>query len=386
MKRLLAVLVILALAAGTVAAQDAPALKFSGSVQTGFNYRFLDSADFNEDNHGYANSWHDDADNFRARLLGVYEEEFYGVQFGLQGSYNKWYSITGEWLYKVMNQGSSDEPPAQDWRFSLYDTRGWIKPLKSDLLTITAGQTSDEWGSGGKLDSGTGDADIRLSLRPIPGLVAGVTFGDRQFYKPERARLVEDYFKETAVGLKYSLSDGGVVIAAGYRSNDGAWDDTDKRAYLGFLTDLGKLGVLPGLKVDGGARVNALHVFQDKGVLREFLRVEYENGPLYANLAFSGWQGMADNQAFGWRIETEPSYKILDPLKAILYFGIHNNWDASAATKDKLIFEISPRLQYTLNIGKAEVITWYDFAFINNGYVDKNRMVHEINVRFNWNF
>lgn len=145
----LSLLALTLMAAGAFAedaAAPAPALKFSGYFNSGFNADFKDGTGTYV---GYAHDW-DDGSAGAFRLVGLYDATSWGYKFRLQDTY----SVAGTYT------------PAVNYAY------GWVKPVAG--LTLIGGKHSDstlasiDW-TGNKVLAGEG-AEVLYSI-------SGATFG-----------------------------------------------------------------------------------------------------------------------------------------------------------------------------------------------------------------
>ncbi|GHU05506.1 hypothetical protein FACS1894147_11740 [Spirochaetia bacterium] len=219
MKKILTVLLILAVSAGALFAQDAeaPALKFSGEVDTGMVFGQKGAGD------PALGFWHDDAGPVRFVLKGTYTAENHGLEFGVavKPPFN--------------NSGSA---------VGLDAAKLWGEFL-DDKVLFTLGLTGGDWGTGGRVDAGSGDANLMVNIKPITGLSFGFTLGDRDpswfsgptsayygGYTPYTPQLM---LQTIGGGVKYAADGGLFTVAAGGRAVTAVKTSADNRVYLGAI-------------------------------------------------------------------------------------------------------------------------------------------------------
>jgi hypothetical protein len=189
MKKLLVVLLILAVAGGLFA----QGLTLTGEIKTGVGVY----SDFDSEESNFTVGHDDPFERSRWRITGTAGAENYGLKFGLQGY---WQADGSD------NGGQVTE--------SFDNAYGWFETL-DDMLKFRAGRIADKaWSTGGDKgwDYSRGDA-FTVEVKPIEGLNVGFALKANDGREGENgARLAED------VGDIGSVF-GGTVIGASYNTD-----------------------------------------------------------------------------------------------------------------------------------------------------------------------
>ncbi|MDR2149637.1 MAG: hypothetical protein LBO67_02220 [Spirochaetaceae bacterium] len=186
MKKIFSLLALLAIAGTAVFAQEAPELKISGSVDTGF---YLGTT---------SNKVGDKADD---RIIGQEHD-------GDKAQANAQFKLEGDRFGAVF--GFSAEGPErkkEQWGDGTFDAYGWINFLDKKL----------------KVTAGTNGLDFDLANLPLAGLTGGVhfNFADREIYQETAL----EFFSETEFLVDYTMAD---LFTAGITINlDGTVDDSE---------------------------------------------------------------------------------------------------------------------------------------------------------------
>jgi hypothetical protein len=150
MKKMLVVLLILAVAGGMFAADLGEGFTITGEVKSGFGVFSQDNGDDEDGDDTYIQAWNDDATNaFRFRLNFGWAGDIGGTKFRIQ---------------------------ARDDNAEVYTTMakafGWVNLLDSKIVIWGGHAVDNIYGTGGVVDDSVdGEADlVRLEVRPIDGL------------------------------------------------------------------------------------------------------------------------------------------------------------------------------------------------------------------------
>lgn len=197
MKKLIALLLALAVVGVAFAQDAAPVLKFSGYLNTGFAYAKTGSADDT-----FVQNGDDSATAGRININASYNAGDYGVNFRIRqqpagGFSNNTANMTSLFMRRVY---------------------GWTN-LFGGMAKVQAGRLGDYtwsaangnyWNSFGNID---GPVGVQLQLKPMDGLNAGIFVPVAQTSAP---KTLSDTFKSSTIGLNYTMKDT-FNVQAGYQ-------------------------------------------------------------------------------------------------------------------------------------------------------------------------
>ncbi|GHU76154.1 hypothetical protein FACS189461_3390 [Spirochaetia bacterium] len=388
MKKILTVLLILAVSAGTLFAQIAgdSAFKLTGNVKSGIRFHQEGAGD------PTLGFWNDDAGPIRAYLEGSYEAENHGLSFGF--------------YFKPAVEGKLLSGNTYPIALGGLDYAKLWGDILDDKVRFTVGYTGGDWGTGGRLDVGSGDANIMVNIKPITGLSFGFHLGDRgtSWYKDATTPFFNDtsttaYTPQEMLstfggGVKYEADGGFITIAAGGRIVT-AKTSGDNRAYLGAtIKPIGD-----PLVITAGAAAYGLADFNDENKaakIKAALSGEYKtDGDNAGSFIVYGGGSLMLNQyadaALGWSAELNADYWAIDTLKV----GVHSSFWSSEKDKDNgwedwhykdsdyaVAFEVQPRITFKL-ASNAEIGAWYR---LNVHAKPDDNLEHNVQVNFSWSF
>ncbi|GHU09413.1 hypothetical protein FACS1894151_07110 [Spirochaetia bacterium] len=386
MKKVLFVLLALALVGGFVFAQDeeakpAPKVVFTGGVYTGAVLTFVDGADSPtlRDNH-----W-DEGNGTRFKFNGAYTDGNYGLNFSFNVHLVHDTSVITD--YPFLELGNK---PELGWG----STYVWAN-FVNDIIRISAGNLDTVWNNDIRWDSFDYRDGLRLEIKPVIGpgnLDIGFTLplytpyqiGGKDVDVPVSADNgpLDDTFPalwNTAFGVKYDISGTFKAVTALQ-----LWPAGKKNPDLLFGVYLGDTVPVAGLKISVEGKIAGLGADKTTTALLERFAFSDKLIPLPGFAAFIGahqtFETGKDN--FKLRIEGQVSYKITPEITGYLYsyFESFTDFDGS-------LFFIRPRVTFAIGPKATFGAQWAgSFYSDKTGATLTGTTKNEIALIYGWSF
>ncbi|MDR2900632.1 MAG: hypothetical protein LBV20_03840 [Treponema sp.] len=298
MKKLLVVLLILAVAGGLFA----QGFTLGGVLKTGLSVKGDDVI---------VNHSGDDLN--RLDLNGAYAAEDFGVKFGLRSDNVGGKAFTSQAI-------------------ELYNAYVWVD-LFGDMANVKAGKIDDGvWGSGGDVDKGFGGGSgLRLEVTPIAGLNFGAIFTAGEDAAAATQTKLADFFAGAAVGAQYDVDAFRFAVAAkGFNSDIDLLFGLNLKMVPGLTANLD--GAFYDMFDEGAIAINLGYAFAANA--RAGVVPRYE---------FAGSAGGEGNFADAVKVKVYGSYDINELFTA----GI----ELPMTVSPSFVMDIVPKLTYKVGAG-----------------------------------